>query len=111
MQWSTPEGDDATGPEGPTPALDRALEEQEDELIGQLLRGLQENIPGEATVSEAMQMMRRALLEDPETRELLSRLLTLGSHGGKRFFECLNGDRPWPDGIYLGGNPQNGQRE
>jgi hypothetical protein len=108
MQPPAFDGEDAERSSRPDPTLDLALEEQEDELIRQLLRRMQEEIPGEATVVEAMHMMRRVLLEDPQAHELLTRLLTLGSHGGRRFFECLSDMRPWPDGSAvqgMGGEP------
>jgi hypothetical protein len=70
MQPPASEDDGIQGIDGPIPALDHALEEQEDELIEQLLQRIQEGIPGESTISEAMLMMRRTVLDDPEAHEL-----------------------------------------
>ncbi len=58
-------------------AAERAIEEHEEELLNELFAQMERGISEGATVAEAVAEMRKAVFEDPETRELAERVWTL----------------------------------
>ena len=77
----------------PDDPLKGALEEFRDherELLDKALARVQRDIPGDATVAEAVREMQRAMFEDEDARELLFRITVLQMLGGghiSSFFE------------------------
>jgi len=73
----------------PIHAVQQAMEEHESELLAELFTEMQQAIPEDATVFEAMIEMRRAMFEEPKTRELAMRVMTLTFTGEGRLREFL----------------------
>lgn len=65
----------------PLRAAAEAFEEHERDLLDEVMARIQRDIPGDATVGEAIEEMQRAMLEDEDAQELLFRTALLQNRG------------------------------